>query len=195
MWKFSFGNYLAGIFGMTPSLVMPLIVINRLGPKATAYFYMPTMIINLLQAIPRATMASLFAESAHDGSSLKKQVLKALSLCSLILIPAIIILFIFGRNILLVFGKEYSQEGLMYLQLTALSVIFFIPNAMFGVMLNIKKQVRKILAINIISCTTTLILSILLISHGLFGLGLAGILAQIILIIINLIAYYKKIIF
>jgi len=44
---FSLGNYIAGIFGSLPSMVLPVLVTNSLGPRFSAYFYMALMISNM----------------------------------------------------------------------------------------------------------------------------------------------------
>lgn len=184
VWRFSFGNYLAGFFGMAPSLIMPILVTNHLGPKFTAYFYMPSMIITLLLTIPRATTTSLFAEGSHDEKSIKVHAIKSFKIIASILVPAVIIIFLFGRYILLVFGKEYSSEGIVYLQLVSLSILISIPTYIFGTVLNVKRHVKKIVILNFIGCISLLGLSYLLLGRGLAGLGFAAILNQIIMVII-----------
>jgi hypothetical protein len=46
---------------------------------------------------------------------------KAIKIISIIIIPAIIVTFLFGNYILLAFGKKYSNEGLYVLKFLSIS--------------------------------------------------------------------------
>jgi O-antigen/teichoic acid export membrane protein len=70
------------------------------------------MIANLLYIILMATSQSLFAEGSYSGKELKVQLKKVIKIISLILIPTILVTFLFGNYILLTFGKEYSDSFL-----------------------------------------------------------------------------------
>lgn len=64
--KYSFGNYVAGLIGSLPVLLLPLIITNILTPTTAAYYYMAMMIANFIFVIPNATSNSLFAEGSHS---------------------------------------------------------------------------------------------------------------------------------
>ncbi|MBU3979532.1 oligosaccharide flippase family protein [Patescibacteria group bacterium] len=51
--SYSFGNYVAGFFGSLPVMVLPLIIVNKLGAAEAGYFYIAMMIANLLFITPR----------------------------------------------------------------------------------------------------------------------------------------------
>lgn len=85
-----------------------------------------------------ATSQSLFAQGSYSETELKIQLKKATKIISLILIPAILVTFLFGNYILLAFGKEYSDEGFILLKLLLISGIFYSINAIGNVILNIK---------------------------------------------------------
>ena len=74
------------------------------------------------------TSQSLFAEDSYSETELKVHLKKAIKIISLLLIPAILVTFLFGRYILLAFGKEYSSEGVIFLQILAISGIFLSIN-------------------------------------------------------------------
>jgi O-antigen/teichoic acid export membrane protein len=129
MTKFSLGNYIAGFIGGLPVMVLPILITNSIGAKFSAYFYMDMMITSLLYIIPTATSQSLFAEGSYSETELKVQLKKAIKIISLILIPAILVTFLFGNYILLAFGKKYSYEGFILLKLLSISGIFISINA------------------------------------------------------------------
>lgn len=178
MAAFSFANYVASFISMAPGLVIPLIITNNLDPKVTAYYYLPSMIINILLAIPRSATSSLFAESSHDDTKLVEHVGKTLKSIYTLLIPAVLIIVLFGRYILLVFGKSFSDEGYVFLNLTSISLLFgsltFVANTVFIV----KSKLKYLM----FSAVTTSLLSIGLtygfIGYGLLGIGYSGLASQ-----------------
>lgn len=178
MTKFSLGNYIAGFIGGLPAMVLPLLITNSIGAKFSAYFYMDMMIANFLYVIPLATSQSLFAEGSYNEKEIREHVKKATRIISIILIPAIILTFLFGKYILLAFGKEYSNEGITFLQILAISGIFVSINYIGNTLFYIKHKIKLIILINFIGSSIILGLSYSLISKGLLGIGSAWLLGQ-----------------
>lgn len=181
MTKFSIGNFVAGFIGGLPLMVLPIIITNQLGPKFTAYYFMPMMIATFLYIIPQATTRSLFAEGSHREGEVGKFFNKSLKLNALLLLPAMMAVYFFGKYILLVFGFEYAKEGTEFLQLLAISGTFIYINSVGGVLLNIRHQIKKLIAINITSTLLILGLSYLLISKELMGIGFAWIVGNMVI--------------
>jgi len=178
MFRFSLGSYLAGFIGGLPAMVLPIIITNSLGAKFSAYFYMDMMIANLLYIVPLAVSQSLFAEGSNGKTELKIHLKKAVKIISLILVPAILATIFFGKYILLVFGKEYSSEGVIFLQLLAISGIFLSINYIGNSILYIKHRVKLIILVNFIGAFITLSLSVILAHQNLLGIGIAWIVGQ-----------------
>jgi O-antigen/teichoic acid export membrane protein len=172
---FSLGTYTYGLFGGLPYTVLPILITNLLGAKFSAYFYMDMMIASILYIIPTATSQSLFAESSFNKTELKVHLKKTIKIITLIIIPAIIIVFIFGNYILLAFGKEYSYEGFILLKYLSISGIFISINTVGGIILFIKHKIRLMILLNLIITVLILSLSIILIKMSLFGIVGIGI--------------------
>jgi O-antigen/teichoic acid export membrane protein len=190
MTKFSLGNYVASFLGGLPAIVLPIIILNSLGAKFSAYFYMDMMIANLLYIIPMATSQSLFAEGSYSETKLKEHLIKAVKINFLILTPVIIITFFFGKYILLVFGRQYSIEGFLLLQLFAVSGIFISINSIFGSILRIKHKIKELIVISFIGALLILGLSYFILSKQLLGIGIAWLIGQIVTTIIYLLIFY-----
>lgn len=178
MTKFSLGNYIAGFLGVSPGMVLPILITNTIGAKYTAYFYMDMMVASLLYIIPIATSQALFAEGSYNESELKFHLKKAIKIISIIIIPAIIVTVFFGKYILLAFGKDYSNEGLIFLRLLALSGIFVSINYISGTILRVKHKIMVLIYINLINAILILGLSYLFLIKGLLGIGFAWIIGQ-----------------
>ncbi len=186
MIKFSLGNYIAGFIGGLPAMVLPILITNSIGAKFSAYFYLDMMIANLLYIIPMATSQSLFAEGSYSERELKVQLKKAIKIISLILIPAILVTFLFGKYILLAFGKEYSSEGVIFLQILAISGIFLSINYIGNSIFYIKHRIKLVILVNLLGASIILSLSIMLIHQNLLGIGVGWILGQGIISVIYL---------
>ena len=194
MTKFSLGNYIAGFIGGLPVMALPILITNSIGAKFSAYFYMAMMITNLLYIIPIATSQSLFAEGSYSERELKVQLKKAIKIISIIILPAIIVTFLFGNYILLAFGKEYSDDGFILLKFLSISGIFFSINAIGGTILNIKHKIKLLILLSLINTTVILSLSVFFIKMNLFGVvgvGIGWIVGQGIISVIYLLFINK----
>lgn len=121
VFHYSFSNYLANIFIIAPALVVPLIVINRLGAAAAGYYYMAFMIANLLYSISYSVSQSLFAEGSCEGASLDKLLKRAAAIVIAIMIPAGVITAAAGPLVLQFFGRSYDVQGSQIIVLLALA--------------------------------------------------------------------------
>ena len=191
MTKFSLGNYIAGFIGGLPVMVLPILITNSIGAKFSAYFYLDMMIASFLYVIPMATSQSLFAEGSYSETELKVHLKKAIKIISLILIPAILATLLFGKYILLAFGKEYSSEGVIFLQMLAISGIFLSINYIGNSIFYIKYRIKLMILVNFIGTSIILSLSIIFIRNNLLGIGVGWMFGQGIISVIYLL-FIKK---
>lgn len=173
MISFSFINYLVGLLGIAPALVLPVLITNFLGPETTAYFYISMMVANLLYTIPYATTQSLFAEGSNDVNSFGESTRKALKFIATIMVPSILILILSGNLILSFFGTEYSSEGIRFLQILALAGIPVAFNYLGLTILNVRHQLKSLLFINLLGTAVILFLSYYFRAYSLIGIGFA----------------------
>ncbi len=181
LWKYALGIYLSGIVSSAPTLIMPLIIAARLSPEITAYYYMPTMILNLLLAIPRSATATFIAEGSRELQMLRNLAVRSIAHMYTLFIPAAIITAIFGSLVLSVFGARYSAEGMLYLRLSLASVFIAIPGYVASSVLTVQKKIRLQFILNLVSSLVTLLMTHFYIDRGLYGLGIAAILSQLVI--------------
>ena len=173
------GNYIGRLLlGVTP-LMLPLIVLNTLGPESNAVFYVAWSITSILQIIPTAVFNSLFAEASTDSQHLKNHVMHSIKFMFLILIPAIIITILISEKFLLIFGKSYSLEGESLLQIAACSTIPFGINYLYISIARFEKHSGKLIFIAALSVVLTILFSyIFMKTSGLNGIGLGYLVGQ-----------------
>ena len=180
--KFSASNYLVSILGNGTALVLPLLVLNLLGPSNNAYFYMAFTLGALLFVIPNSFSTSLFAESSSHGNLFKSKMKIVLKRTYLILIPIVLIVLLLGKYVLLIFGASYAL-GAPLLSYMALASLFIAINSFYNTYLRINLKMRELILITMYSSITILGLSyyFLISGNGINGVGMAYIISSFIL--------------
>lgn len=178
---FSFGNYLARIFEMLPTFVLPLIVINVLGAEANAYFYIAWQISMLLLAIPRFTSISLLAEGSHNSKELGRNVKRTLKFIFILLGVSVVGLFIFGKHLLLIFGESYAENSFEVLPILVLGSIPFAINAVYASVMRVKRRIKPVIGVYGGISIVTIAVSYLLIQKvGLVGVGISWVIGNLV---------------
>lgn len=147
MWAYSGGNYLASLLAAAPSMVLPIMIVNLLGPEQNAYFYIAWVMATLLFAIPFGISYSLLAEGSHSSSQLREHVIKSLRFSFLLLAPAIISLILLGKWLLLIFGQSYSLNALQLLRILAISSLPLNINYIYVSILRVTHRIKELVVI------------------------------------------------
>ncbi|NJD54597.1 MAG: lipopolysaccharide biosynthesis protein [Candidatus Methanoperedens sp.] len=178
VFHFSLANYIADFLVMAESAILPILILNVIGAKEAAYFYVAFSIAGLLYAVPNALFISMFIEGSH-GMPLRKNMIKALAAAGVIMIPVGIVIFFFGDILLNLFSREYSQNAYEILKLLVLSSFFVVFNALFICVERIRKNIKPIIVINAVLFAVTVIASYFFMQHyGVMGVGMGWIAGQ-----------------
>ncbi len=179
MWRYSGGNYLTNLLASSPPLILPLMVVNLLGAEQNAYFYIAWAIAGLLSAIPGAISQSLFAEGSHFEDKLRENVTKSLKFTFLLLVPAVIVLVLVGKWLLLLFGQGYSLNALRLLWILSLSSLPLAINHLYTSILRVKSRLKELMAIwGFIALAVLLVSYLIMPATGIIGIGYAWLGAQ-----------------
>ncbi|MCT8336574.1 polysaccharide biosynthesis protein [Methanoculleus sp. Afa-1] len=171
-WQFSAGAYIAGILMSAPNMVIPIMVLHVLGAESTANYYITYAIVSILFMIPYAFTTSLFVEGSHGGE-MKRSVLRTLASMFALLIPAIIILSLFGEPILGLIGKDYV-EGMALLRVLAVSALFVSVCQTFISIAKVRNDIRSLVVLSGFVSIALLGLGYALMNRfGLIGMGYA----------------------
>jgi amino acid adenylation domain-containing protein len=183
---YSFANYATDFTLYMPPQVLPIIILNVLSAKYVAYYYIASMIQNILLIIPMSASQALLTEGAYDERDLKKHTKKAFSTILVILVPATAVIVCFGNILLQAFGKSYADEAFQFLQLFSASTILTALLLVSNAILNVKHQIGWLVTSNIIATIIALALPYAFISGGLTGIGWGWLLGQAITALIAL---------
>jgi O-antigen/teichoic acid export membrane protein len=148
MRHYSAASYAASLLTSATTWIMPLVVLNVAGSEQNAYFYVIWMIAGLLNAIPMAAANSLFAEGSHFSENLGNYVRKTLKFTYFLLVPSIIIVLIFGSQILTLFGTAYSIHGADLLKVLAIASLFAGMNTIYITTLRINDRISELFIIS-----------------------------------------------
>lgn len=170
--RFSSMNYVGNILTLLPTLVVPLIVINRIGASATAYYYVSYQLASLLYSASYAVEQAFLAEGAQ-GSISKAVLVRSARILLALCVPAFIIVFLFAHQILAAFGSSYGQNAGS--SLIPLTVAVF-PIAAYNwslTVLRLSNRLRAIVWSNATYAVAIIGLATLLAPHGLGAVAVA----------------------
>lgn len=185
MSKYAGNSYIVSVLAMAPSMVLPIMVVNLLGTATNAYFYMAWMMAGLLSAIPMAVSQSLFAEGSHAEHSMKNNVIRSIKFNYLLLVPALIVLALAGKWLLLAFGKSYSENALTLLWLLSLSCLPMGVTSVYTSLLRVRDRLTELALIRgFLTATVLAVCFILMPKYGIvIGVGCVWLGAQLIVAI------------
>jgi O-antigen/teichoic acid export membrane protein len=174
------GQHLTSVGGQMTPLLLPILVVARLGAGSNAYFYITWMIGSVFFMVSPSISQALFAESVRYDSSLRPTVMKAFRIASFLLVPAIVVMIACGRLILAIFGQAYIGAGYGLLVLLAISAV---PDAVSNVAVAICRATSRLgysASINLgILCVTVTGAWVLMPWLGLLGVGISWLTAQV----------------
>jgi O-antigen/teichoic acid export membrane protein len=172
-------NYLGSLVSLAATTLLPLVVVNRLGAEANAYFAQPWLIASSLQLVAGNVSISLTVAAASEPGRLRSYAARAFRQCARLLLPLALLIIAGAPFLLQVFGPEYAARGSLLLRLLALGAL---PNMVVMLAISVARvQGRggEIVAIQLALSALVLGLSLLLIGpYGISGVGLAYLLGQ-----------------
>jgi O-antigen/teichoic acid export membrane protein len=177
--QFVGGDYLSAMVWNASTSFIPLLIIERLGAEANAYFYFPWLIAYSLYMVSRNLGMSLTVEAAKDQARLSEFSRRSLKHSLTLLIPMVLVAIVGSRLILEIFGHQYSLEGEVLLRYLALSAI---PYSIISLYVSIARVQRKILhmmaALSSMSILSVILTFLWIDPYGLQGVGLAWLVGQ-----------------
>ncbi len=189
MSRYGSAVYVGQVLNLLPDSFLPLIVVNKLGASAAAYFYIAMTIANLLYTVSFSTAQALLAEVANDELHLIDHLKKGLKFSALLTLPLVILIIIFSPYILTLFGEMYKSGATSVLRLLSIAGLGVMAGALINVYFKQTRKLKPMLITTASNSLATVILSYVLIDvFGLNGIGWAFIIGGCISLVIG--AYY-----
>jgi O-antigen/teichoic acid export membrane protein len=191
--RFVGGDYLASMLWMTTTNVLPVVVLQRAGAEAAAYFYLSWTVAYVLYLVSRNMGMSLLAESVHNPGGLIRFGYGTMRQTTLLLVPAVAVVVIAAPLILRIFGSEYSTEGAGLLRLLALSALPTVITSTYAAVLRSQRRVGALLVLMTAQAVLVLPASYLLLPrYGIVAVGAVWLSAHTLVAVVLLLTEMRE---
>jgi O-antigen/teichoic acid export membrane protein len=192
--RFVTGNYLSSLIWMATNSLLPIIVIERAGATANAYYYLSWTIAYSLYLVSLNMGMSLITEAATKQKKIYAYSYRQFLQTARLLLPAVAIVMLGAPYILRLFGKSYAMEGVLLLRLLCLSAVPYMVNSFFICIARVQHRLVALVLVQASLCALVLSLSIILLdSIGIAGIGISWLLSQSIIAVFLLVTQLGKV--
>jgi O-antigen/teichoic acid export membrane protein len=154
--KFSVGMYVANITGGLPLLLLPLIVLSRVGAQQAAYWSITISIGSLLFSLPSTITQALLPELSLRPAERLVLLRRSALLITVIVVPALIVGFAGAPYLLALFGRSYVTGTLVPLRWIMFAGLITMLNYVTGAILFIAKKSTMITIVNVVDAIIVL---------------------------------------
>ncbi|GEL16908.1 oligosaccharide flippase family protein [Pseudonocardia asaccharolytica] len=164
--RFSMGYYVTACLNLAPSLIIPILVLNQLGPEIAAGYFMAFQIATVINSVSFAVGEALFAEGAHRQEGLGALARRSLAIMGAVTGPAVVIVVVLAVPALALFGPSYvstARGALIVLAVSAFAVAF---HSWTSFLIKITDQFAAMIVTEAVFAVATTVLVVLAASHG-----------------------------
>ena len=177
--RYLVGDYVGALCWLVCTALLPVIVIQEVGPVANADLALAWSIAFALYLVAANMGMSLVVESATDEQRLGVYSYRVLMHVLVLVVPAAAGLVVAAPLVLGIFGHTYVQGGTTVLRLLALSGVPNAVNAVYVSVARVQRRTWAVVAVLGSMCTILVGLSIpLLRRYGIDGVGWAWLISQ-----------------
>ncbi len=182
---FSIGNKLADIIDASLGTLLPFLIISVRSPEENAWFYIVWFVGMGLFVIPKSMALSLFAENSQVHAHRRQNFVSAMRGALVFLTPAALVIWVFGGQILRLFGLSFVAGGLPLLRWLVLASPFVLVTSVYFALVRVQKRVVPIIASNAFVTVFTVATSYqFLPALGIAVIGIAFLAAEVILALV-----------
>lgn len=171
--RFSGANYIGNILNMLPILVVPIIVLDRLGSSTAAYYFVAFQVALLLYSTAYAVGQTSLTEGSQAGVDWRQVMKRSRRVLAVLCVPACLLLALAAHWIMLVFGARYSQHGTTSLIVLAIAAVPMGANNWLLTKLRLEHRLQLIVWSNAVYAAAICGLAWVLAPYGLTALTAA----------------------
>jgi O-antigen/teichoic acid export membrane protein len=154
--KFSAGMYVANLVGGVPQLLLPLVVLAKVGASQAAYWSISMSVAAILFSLPGQVTAALLPEVSSRPVERRALLRRSTYLITAMVLPALIIAFVFAPIPLAIFGHSYSSQALAPLRWLIVAGFVTMLNYVTGAILIIAKKSMMVTIVNLVDAVVVL---------------------------------------
>ncbi|MFE0329527.1 lipopolysaccharide biosynthesis protein [Streptomyces sp. NPDC058960] len=170
---YSLSSYLSGSLNLIPQIVLPIVVLQMLGPVPAATYFVAFQIANLVNSASYAIGEALFAEGSQHGAALGPIAVRSGKAIALATVPAVALVAALARPVLHVFGPVYEAHGTTTLTVFTLGSLAVAFNTWVSFLLKLTRQLVAMVVSNAVLVTVVLAVALTRLHEGLPWAGIA----------------------
>lgn len=163
---FAGASHVTYVLTVLPQMVLPLVVINALGPAAGAFFFVSIQVVTLQNAVLLAVGSSMYAESERHPHRRTGVVARGGMTMAVVGVLSALAVVVAAPLVLAVFGPEYADQGTATLRVMALGVLGLGFNYWVAMRLRIAGNATAMVVAQLVCTTLVLGSCIVLAPHG-----------------------------
>lgn len=148
--RFSVGMYTSTVVGRLPQMLLPIVVLSRMGALQSAYWSIAMTIGLLLNQLPSVVTQALLPEISLRPTERKRLLLRSAFLVAGIVVPALIVAYIAAPLLLGVFGHSYTPKIISSLRWLIYSGFITMMNYTTGAILFLAKKSSALIFVNVV---------------------------------------------
>jgi O-antigen/teichoic acid export membrane protein len=165
--QFAGTTYLVHVLNIiVPQLVLPLMIINQLGPAQSAVLFISIQIVTLQNAIVFAVGNSMYAEAERARDRRRALVGRGGATMAVFSLGGIAVMMVVAPLLLSVFGSHYAEEGTATLRVLSLGTLGLAFNYWSAMRLRLASHLPAMILVQVVSTASILGLAALGTSHG-----------------------------
>lgn len=154
--RFSIGMSVATLIGGLPLMMLPIVVLSRLGAAQSAYWSIAIVIGTLLNSLPSSVTQALLPEITHHPAERKHLLIRSTFLVSGLVVPALIVTYLVAPLMTGILGGSYSTGMLPALHWLIFASFITMLNYASGAILFLAKKSMAIATVNVIDAIIVL---------------------------------------
>jgi O-antigen/teichoic acid export membrane protein len=170
---YSAGTYLAQLLVQAPQLLLPLLVLETLGPAASGYAYIAWMLGTALASPGVALAHSAFAEGSNAPDSLRAVLSRSMRAGLVLTGAGALAIVVAAPWVLRIFGTDYAAEAVTLLRLLAAAVPLVVLSLLYFTRLQVEKRIGRLILLSGVIAVLTLGLAALLMPR--YGITASGV--------------------
>ncbi|MFI9802990.1 lipopolysaccharide biosynthesis protein [Streptomyces sp. NPDC052301] len=170
---YSLSSYLSGSLNLLPQIVLPIVVLQALGPVPAATYFVAFQIANLVNSASYAIGEALFAEGSRHGAALGPIAVRSGKVIALATVPTVALVAVLARPVLHVFGPQYAAHGTTTLTVFTLGSLTVAFNTWVSFLLKLTRQLVAMVVSNAVLVAVVLVIVLVRLHHGLVWAAIA----------------------
>ena len=163
---FAGAGYVTYVLNVLPQMVIPLLIINAVGPADSAVFFVSTQIVMLQSAVILAVGNSMYAESERTPHRRLEVLRRGGLMIGAVALGGVVVVQVLAPYFLQIFGDHYVEEGTTTLRVLALSALAFGFNYWSAMRLRMAHHLTAMMTVQL-SCTVLVLVGAYLAApHG-----------------------------